>query len=355
MITGLVIIMMLLLEYLNIENHGKWFRSIQHSPIRQVLAGTILGAIPGCVGGFAAVSLYTHSVIGFGALIAAMIVSTGDEAFLLLASSPSTYLKLLLILAVIAMAAGITINLLKRKSLNSEKSHTHNSHNEPLCPETFKIHHDEDSQVPSVFRFSSYKALKDASARRITVMAGIILFIAAMATGLIEDSAEESFAASALFNEKWIYAVFGVFALFTLLMTATAKEHFIKEHIWDHIIKKHLASVFLWTLGALVLCGFLVGYLDTETWISTHSSFVPLLILLAAAIGLIPQSGPHIVFILLYLSGSIPFCVLIASAITQQGHVSLPLLAQNKKQWVLSKILCAIIGISAGMAVYLLR
>ena len=77
-------------------------------------------------------------------------------------------------------------------------------------------------------------------------------------------------------------------------------------------------------------------------------------ILAAAVIGLIPQSGPHMVFILLVAQGTLPFYVLLTSAISQQGHVSLPLLAQSKKSWVLSKVFCALLGIAAGMFCYMI-
>ena len=342
MITGLVIIMMLLIEYLNIENRGKWFSSLRHSPFRQVLAGTLLGAVPGCVGGFAAVSLHTHSILGAGALVSAMIVSTGDEAFVLLASSPLTYLKLLLILVAVAIAFGLIISAIFKQK------------NKAQCPENFDIHQDEDEKMPSVFKPGSYRILKNADWKRVIIMAGIILFIIAMATGLIDDSEGAQEPSGLIFSERWIYAVFGVLAFITFLMTATAREHFIKEHIWDHIIKKHLLSVFLWTLGALILCGILVSYLDIQTWITSHGSYMPVVILSAAAIGLIPQSGPHMVFILLVTQGTLPFYVLLTSAISQQGHVSLPLLAQSKKSWILGKAFCALLGIAAGMLGYLL-
>ena len=81
---------------------------------------------------------------------------------------------------------------------------------------------------------------------------------------------------------------------------------------------------------------------------------MPLVVLAAAVIGLIPQSGPHMVFILLVAQGTLPFYVLLTSAISQQGHVSLPLLAQSKRSWVLSKAFCALLSIAAGMTGFLL-
>ena len=269
-ITALVIAMMTLIEYLNIENKGRWFKSLKDSPIRQVVSGTLLGAIPGCMGGFASVSLYTHSIIGGGALISAMIASTGDEAFVLLATSPALFFKLLAFLCALAFCAGLAISLIRKKRQKS------------LCPESFQLHQED-------------RELK---------------------------------------RERNL-------------------RHFLKEHVWEHIVKKHLLSVFLWSFGALVLCGILTEFINIEDWISSHKGYMPLIILAAAAIGLIPQSGPHMVFILLVAQGSLPFYVLLASAISQQGHVSLPLLAESKKSWIVSKAFCALLGIAAGMLGFL--
>ena len=70
LITGLVIIMMLMIEYFNIHSRVKWFLKIKNSPITQVLLSAGLGLIPWCIVGFASVSLYTHRLFSCGALVA---------------------------------------------------------------------------------------------------------------------------------------------------------------------------------------------------------------------------------------------------------------------------------------------
>ena len=103
LITGLVIIMMLMIEYVNIHSHGKWFTRLRHNRFGQVVLGAGLGIIPGCMGGFAAVSMYSHKLLSFGALIAMMIASSGDEAFVMLAMIPKEALLLMLVLFAIAI------------------------------------------------------------------------------------------------------------------------------------------------------------------------------------------------------------------------------------------------------------
>ena len=103
LITGLVLIMMLMIEYFNIHSHGKWFARIKDSKIKQIFLGSLLGLVPGCIGGFATVSLYTHRLLSLGALVAMMISSSGDEAFVIMAMIPKEGLILFGILFIIAI------------------------------------------------------------------------------------------------------------------------------------------------------------------------------------------------------------------------------------------------------------
>ncbi len=50
MITSFVFIMMLLIEYINVQTRGKWQDSLKKSRWGQYLLGAVLGVIPGCLG-----------------------------------------------------------------------------------------------------------------------------------------------------------------------------------------------------------------------------------------------------------------------------------------------------------------
>ena len=107
----------------------------------------------------------------------------------------------------------------------------------------------------------------------------------------------------------------------------------------------------MWTLGTLVLVGVLTSFFDISTWISDNTV---LMILLAALIGVIPESGPHLVFVSLYAAGVVPLPVLMASCISQDGHASLPLLAQSRRAFLTAKAINVIVAILAGIICYLL-
>jgi hypothetical protein len=65
-------------------------RDLSGRPVAAPVGGALLGAIPGCGGAIAVVSLYGHGTVGFGTLVAALVATAGDSAFVLLAAAPRT-------------------------------------------------------------------------------------------------------------------------------------------------------------------------------------------------------------------------------------------------------------------------
>ena len=56
--------------------------------------------------------------------------------------------------------------------------------------------------------------------------------------------------------------------------------------------------------------------------------------LLAILIGLIPESGPHLIFVTLFAG---PFPVLFVNSLVQEGHAGLPLLADSRRAFIKAK------------------
>ena len=340
LITGLVIIMMLMIEYVNIHSHGKWFTKLRQNRFGQVVLGAGLGIIPGCMGGFAAVSMYSHKLLSFGALIAMMIASSGDEAFVMLAMIPKEALLLMVILFVVAVAAGLLVDRFAKP--NHKGKHDG-------CEEGYQIHH-EDEEENEKEEKSSLRNMRHASAERIALLLGVILFIVALAFGMFKHGHEAtSLTQLNIFNEYWMNLIFAVISLFVVWFIATAGEHIIKEHLWEHIIRKHFLSIFLWTFGALLVIQVGLHYFDLEQLISEN---IPWMILLAVLVGIIPESGPHLLFVTLFATGTVPFSVLLASSISQDGHASLPLLAESKRSFVKAKIVNTLVATVIGYICY---
>ncbi len=127
--------------------------------------------------------------------------------------------------------------------------------------------------------------------------------------------------------------------------------HYIKEHIYNHIIKKHLWKTALWTSGALLVIEFGMQYLNLE---AISSNYTILLLFAAALIGLVPESGPHLIFVSMFANELIPFSVLFTSSVVQDGHSMLPMLSYSIKDSMLLKIINILLGISVGFVLYLI-
>lgn len=126
-------------------------------------------------------------------------------------------------------------------------------------------------------------------------------------------------------------------------------KHFIKEHIYVHIIKKHIWKIALWTFGALIIVNISLKYLNLEEF-TTNYSIVFLLV--GALIGLIPESGPHLIFVTLFANGLVPFSVLLTSSIVQDGHGMLPLLSYSLKDSIKIKLFNFVFGLVIGLTLF---
>lgn len=339
LVSGLVVVMMMMIECLNVESRGGLLLKLRHSRIGQVLLAVVLGAVPGCMGGFAVVSLYTHGLLSFGALVAMMIATAGDESFVMLAMMPRDAWWILLLIAGLAIVVGILVDLIYKKPAKASCEESFALHEADSCE-----HSHEHNAAEEKHRHGRHFTLK-----RALMFLGVAVFLAALAFGLLEHEhgGEEPATTGGinLLSEDWMNVLFAVLGLVVLAVLIFASDHFVEEHLWHHVVVKHLPTVFAWTFGVLLVLGVVMHYFDISTWINDNTA---LMILLAAAIGMIPESGPHLVFVSLYASGIVPLPVLLASCISQDGHAGLPLLAESKKGFFAAKLINFALALVVG-------
>jgi hypothetical protein len=320
MITVFVLFMMVVIEYINVQTKNIWAEKFQKSPLLQILTAALLGITPGCMGAFTVVSLYTHRLMGLAGLVTVMIATSGDEAFVMFALFPGKALLLQGILLVIAIMSGWVVYLFDRKGKAGE-------------PRGFVVHEHENCKCFS--KSLIIPQLKSLSFERSTIILFTLLFIALLLTGIIGPQAWD-----------WEKSTFLFGSLFLLFVFVSVPEHFLKEHLYNHILKKHLLRIFLWTWGAFIAMHFI----QTNTLLNNlvqDNTYIVLLI--AVLIGIIPESGPHLVFVTLFAQNLIPFSILITNSIVQDGHGMLPLLAESRKDFLKVKIINVMVGLICGV------
>jgi hypothetical protein len=376
LITGLVVVMMMMIESLNIESKGLVFKGLRKTKFGQVVIASLLGSIPGCMGGFATVSLYTHRMFSFGALVAMMIASSGDEAFVMLAMIPDQALILFAVMLVVAILVGFTVDFFHDRIHFRRCSH--HDHSEcgvdTDCHDGYVVHdeHLEPSSAPHETGNGDSRK-RHYGWKRMLMFAGLAVFITALATGRLghDHSSHEAHGHSDhihtemcghdheemteghgidLLSEDWMNVLFAGLSIIVLLVLLFASDHFVEGHLWDHIVKKHLPTIFAWTFGVLLILGIGLQYVDIDNWISNNTV---LMIILATLIGIIPESGPHMIFVTLFAAGAVPFPVLLASSISQDGHASIPLLAESRKSFAWAKLINCVVALAAGFTAML--
>ena len=328
--------MMLVIEYLNILSKGMWSDKLASSPFKQVLLGALLGIIPGCLGAYTAVSLYVHNIFGLGAIVAAMIATSGDEAFMMFSVIPDTALIIHISLFIIAIVAGLVVNaFFKKKIIKSQENHLHIHKNESDC---------------ICFEMTTIlQQFKKISMMRLSLLVGLIIVLIGIILNLSHENHDHTESAHLVLNQHehpiWISITFIVVLAISIFIVSTVNDHFLKEHVWKHIIKKHFVRIFAWTFFTLGAINLLSSYMDLDSLIGDNLYVV---LLIAVLVGLIPQSGPHFVFVILFASGSLPLSILLASSIVQDGHGSLPLLAESQKSFLIIKLINIVVGLLVG-------
>ena len=422
LITGLVVVMMMMIESLNIESRGMVFKGLRRTKFGQVVVASLLGSVPGCMGGFATVSLYTHRMFSFGALVAMMIASSGDEAFVMLAMIPDQALILFAVLFVLAVLVGVTVDFFHDR-IHSRKCDLHDHSHcgaDTDCHDGYVVHdheeiatvsekprndvedvacgcHHEENHCTSVQGTERHVSRRHYGWKRILMFVGLAVFIAALASGQLghdhsahshhdhsehaghDHSAHMEYDHSAhgshehdhvhdahvhaghvyqhdqhgidLLSEDWMNVLFAGLSVIVLIVLLFASDHFVEEHMWEHIIKRHLPVIFAWTFGVLLVLGLALQYVEIDRWISDNTA---LMIILATLIGIIPESGPHMIFVTLFATGVVPFPVLLASSISQDGHASIPLLAESRRSFLWAKLINCLVALLAGFSAMLI-
>ncbi len=326
MITGFVFIMMLIIEYINVQTKGIWQNSLSSNIWKQYFLAALLGAVPGCLGAFTTVALFSHRLISFGAVVAAMIATSGDEAFVMFAMFPQKALLLTAIIFVVGILAGyITDKIYTPKKILTKFSQ-----------HSFPLHSEDDCHCFQ--RKRVFSQLAKPSVYRVLLIVGTTLFLLAILGGLIAGNAK-----------LWIRITLLFTVFVSLFVILTVPDHFLKKHLWEHIVIKHIPRIFLWTFGTLFSFALIMQFVNIETWLSNNMLLV---LVIAVLVGIIPESGPHLIFVTLFAQGTIPFSILLASSVSQDGHGMLPLLAESKRSFLAVKFVNIIVALIVGISGY---
>ena len=357
-------ITLLLFGYINYRTEGQLVKTIEERKKLQVVFGALLGLTPGCGGAIMVMPLYLLGKVSFGAVVATLIATMGDAAFVIIVHSPKVFLYISVISFVIAVVTGyfidffnIGINLVEKISSKEELKRLNKAfEDEPtdieLNAKKANKHKYSMEGIFYIFRHNQgYKLFW------ILAVLGFILGI----MDLMQIDLDNAFPIK---NLRFIGAL-GTF--FSVIYTIISKKIIKDDNIGEtesklESLKETLvhnagetAFVISWIFMAFLFYEISIELLGGEKVLidfMNKSGFI--VVMVAVLIGLIPGCGPQIVLATLYVAGAIPFSALIANAICNDGDALFPLLAINKKSAMWATLYSLIPAVAAGGIFYLL-
>jgi len=332
MITGFVFVMMLVIEYFNVLTYGVWQKRLLNSKRGQYVFAAFLGLTPGCLGSFASATMCSHQMLTIGAVVTTMIVTSGDESFVMLAMIPSKAVFIWAGLFFIGIFVGFFTDILLGKYISRI----------PFKCEGLEVHKEERLRNYSIAEI--FRQWKECSLARGVLFGVLLFFIFAIITGHLGH--QNGFYNMSYTNHwNWMNITMLIAALAALYIISTVPDHFLEDHLWKHVFIKHIPQVFLWTFGAILVIHVLGEHLHLEN-IFMQGRWIILVI--ACLTGIIPESGPHLIFLTLYVQGNIPISILLANSIVQDGHGMLPLLASSRRMFFIIKGINFAAGLLVG-------
>jgi len=286
----------------------------------------LLGVIPGCGGAIMVMSMYTRGIVSFSSVLATLISTMGDAAFILIASKPQAALIILPITLIIGIVTGyislpfsdkIAPSIIPKKNSNI------------ILP---------TNKIPTVF----YKIW-------------LYLLIPAVILGLI-NAFNLSFEIP-LFG----YDLIGIFA-FTAAMSCLIMWVFNPltdiqmAAVHENSLRKTVDTtcfVSVWVITAF-LCFELINLFTQGRMFEYLLFFGPFIPLMAILIGFIPGCGPQIMITSMFVSGQIPMAAQIGNSISNDGDALFPALAISARVAILATLYSAVPAIIVAYLWYYL-
>ena len=307
---GVTLIIFVFLEKRNFNLQ----RFIEKNKSYEIPTSAFLGVIPGCGGAIMVMSLYTRGVVSFGSVLAALIATMGDAAFLLIASKPQAALVILPVTFLTGIVFGYLVKPFTKNFINKISLKKDLNKNLPK------------NKIPKNFY----------SLWLICLIPGIILGV--LNAFQIEISFY-IFGIDLIHSFSFILAMYcillWVFNPLTDIQMASIHENSLRR------VADTTCFVTVWVIIAFVTYELID--LSTKGLIfDSLKYFGPFIPLMAIIIGFIPGCGPQIIITSTYLMGIIPLSAQIGNAISNDGDALFPVLAISPKVGLIATLYSAV-------------
>ena len=372
-VTVFVAAMVLLFSWLQYVTAGRFVVWIRENTRFQPVIGAMMGLTPGCGGAIIVMPMYARGYVTYGTVIATLIATLGDAAFVLIGAvfQDSSFLTPVIVVHLTSFLVGVlwgygVDKLEVTPSAPLGRFGPKFGIDEPLGEDAAKAMEGEDSLIEDLPR-----EIPDGWGYRV-LHQGYRIWWAITAVGLclailllIWYAQDPEYSPDLVWDpttRDGIVTWVGLIGSSLSIILYISSKNFFADDTEATIGDKlnsldetlvHAASetafVTFWVLIAYLVFEFgmiLSGISESD--MSEHGSGTGA-VLLAAAVGLIPGCGPQIIAITAYIEGVISFPALVANAISQDGDALFPLLVRHKVASIWATIHTTLPAIIVGL------
>lgn len=389
---------LLLFGYINYKKSGAFIASIEKSKKWQPVLGALLGLTPGCGGAIFVMPLFFKGAVSFGTVVATLVATMGDSAFVLIASHPLQYLIISLLSFIAAIITGYAVDktnlgaeiLEKYKSKRRTKEALDKAHADADhslleyecnrmggCNDNLIKHigHSEGDEIDLLLHHKlkghqSHDTLGYKFTHNGFYLYWLIMLVALpFGIGLL---LQVDINELVIPNLGLVIGTIGT--AFSILMMIMSKK-FLGDDTHEETELKAMslketfihnaqdtAFVVTWVFVGFLAYEFLVLVIGGGDYAAGEGMIEAVLlatgvlsIILGSAVGLIPGCGPQIIFVALFTRGLVPFAALFANAVSQDGDALLPLIAIDRRSALWATVITTIPALVFGLIVYWLE
>ena len=292
----------------NLQNY------IQKNQKLEIPISSFLGAIPGCGGAIMVMSLFTRGVVSFGAVLAALISTMGDAAFLLLATKPQAALIILPVTFCTGIISGYLVKPFTKNFLQK------------------KINRD----------FLVNELPKNKTSNKFYLV-WFLFLIPGLALGIMNAfNIETSYLISDFDIIQFFSFILALYCVFLWVLNPLTDIQMASIH--ENSFRKVVDTtcfVTVWVIISFVIYE-LINISTQGAIFESLKYFGPFVPLMAIIIGFIPGCGPQIMITSMYVSGQIPMSAQIGNSISNDGDALFPAIAISAKAAIIATLYSAI-------------
>ncbi len=375
-VSAFVAVTVLLFSYVQYRTKGALVEKLESNRRFQPLAGAAMGLTPGCGGAIVMMPLYVRGTVSFGTVVATLIATAGDSAFVILVLAPEAALYAYAMAFAAAVVSGYAIDRfgmgvgrVDRAVSRLSEPVTDGGVAAPVVGRASNPAHEYDGPAPG----HSHEAGPDRHSAVLTPLSHVahgvwwVAAVGALALGvtyLVRGAPEVPLTLGLSF--AGLFTVVGIAGTTLSFYLYFVGRHYIDEggvgraresfaSLYDTLQHAAMETSFVtvWVLAAYLLYEYPVLLFDLDIAALAAAAGV-LAPVGAALIGLIPGCGPQIVLAGAYAQGGIPFSALTANAISQDGDALFPLIAIDKRAALIASVYTTLPALIVGVALHFL-